>query len=197
MKLSPCLLAQEHSEGIALRRLRIRRTETLTDDTDRAAHPSNECEPKVTERAKILAHSIGYAETRIAAQTATMDAFDSKAFALLAVDISVAAVVVSVRQDGLGRHWWVALIAVGVATAVGLFSLKGLFNGPQVGDNPEPLGTDFDSEDAYLEQLSARLLTAVAKNESDIIGLRTRLAFGFIAFMLMAGVTILIALVWK
>jgi uncharacterized membrane protein len=151
----------------------------------------------MTEKAKILAHSISYAETRLAIQTATMDALDSKAFAVLAVDIAIAAAIVSVRQDALGRHWWVALIAMAVATAVGLFSLNGLFSGPQVGANPEPIGTDYRTEEAFLEALNGRLDAAVARNESDILSLRTRLAWAFIAFMFMTAAAICIALAWR
>jgi hypothetical protein len=151
----------------------------------------------MTDEAKILAHSINYAETRLAIQTATMDALDSKAFAVLAVDIAIAAAIVSVRQGALGRHWWVALIAMAIATAVGLLGLKGLFNGPQVGDNPEPIGTSFKSEEAFLVALNGRLEKALKTNESAIDGLRTRLAFGFIAFMVMTAATICIALAWR
>lgn len=151
----------------------------------------------MTDQARIFAHYIDYSETRLTIQTATMDALDSKAFAVLAVDITIAAAVVSLRQDALGRHWWVALIAMAVATVVGLFSLKGLFNGPYVGDNPQPIGTNHATEEAFLTELQGRLGDAVSKNETDITDLRTRLAISFIAFMVMTATAICITLFWR
>jgi hypothetical protein len=151
----------------------------------------------MTDQAKIFAHYIDYCEARLTMQTATMDAQDSKAFAVLAVDITIAAAIVSLRQDALGQHWWVALIAMAVATIVGLFSLNGLFTGPQVGANPQEIETNHATEEAFLRDLQGRLGTAVTKNETAIMGLRTRLAFSFIAFMVMTAAAICIALFWR
>lgn len=151
----------------------------------------------MTDEAKIFAHYIDYSETRLTIQTATMDALDSKAFAVLAVDIAIAAAVVTLGQDALGRHWWVALIAMAVATAVGLFSLKGLFTGPQVGANPEPIGTNHATEEAFLSELQGRLGTAVSTNETAIMGMRTRLAWSFIAFISMTAAAICVVLIWR
>jgi hypothetical protein len=112
-----------------------------------------------------LESAVGLAQTQLIAQSARIDALDLKAFALLGLDAALVAALLAARSD-LGRHWWVAMIGIGLSVLFGTIAAVGTENGLKQGPEPEDFykSKTWSSDTDFLTDLLAWLQRSLKSN---------------------------------
>jgi len=105
---------------------------------------------------------------------------DIKAFALLGFDAAIAAALISAK-DNLGRHWWTAMIGIGISVLLGVQAAAEQDTGVNLGPDTEELyqnATTGTTVVAYLEDLLKRLQGSLTANSTTEDQKRHTLALG-------------------
>lgn len=135
-----------------------------------------------------LESAVELAETQLLAQSSRIDALDLKAFALLGLDAALVAALLAAKGD-LGRHWWVAMIGIGISVFFGGAAAVGTTNGLKQGPEPEEfyLSKPWTSDTQFLSELLTWLQSSLKSNVAFESSKRTLVSAGA-TFLVLTGV---------